>query len=227
MPTNLQVLLDHRPTDTVSPANFRIVEAPVGAPGPGEVLVRHQFLSLDPAMRPMLDDVRSYQKPQEVGGVMRGRTVGIVEASNNPRFQPGDAVQGEGGWQRFSLSDGRDLTIVDAKAIPLQAYLGPLGLPGVTAWYGVSRLIAPKRGETVLVSAATGAVGSSSDASEWKDSSSSITWTFGRRRSASSPVTSPPSGSLGARRSATGSKTRRRLWSIFCRVRILARCWSG
>ena len=160
MPTNLQVLLDHRPTDKVSPANFRFVETPIQRPGAGEVVVRHAFLSLDPAMRPMLDDVRSYQKPQEIGGVMRGRTVGIVEASNNPRFQSGDAVQGEGGWQRFSLSDGRDLTIIDAKAIPLQAYLGPLGLPGVTAWYGVNRIIAPKPGETVLVSAATGAVGS-------------------------------------------------------------------
>ena len=106
MPTNTQVLLDHRPTDKVSPANFRIVETPVPAPGPGEVLVRHTFLSLDPYMRGRLSDAKSYAKPQEVGAVMGGGTVGIVEASNNPRFKAGDAVVGMGGWQRYSLSDG-------------------------------------------------------------------------------------------------------------------------
>jgi NADPH-dependent curcumin reductase CurA len=160
LPTNIQVLLDHRPTDKVSPACFRLVETPVPAPGPGEVLVRHSFLSLDPYMRGRLSDAKSYAKPQEVGAVMGGGTVGIVEASNNPRFHPGDAVVGGGGWQRYSLSDGRDLQVVDAKAVPIQAYLGSLGMPGVTAWYGLNRIIAPKAGETVLVSAATGAVGS-------------------------------------------------------------------
>jgi NADPH-dependent curcumin reductase CurA len=157
---NLQVLLDHRPTDKVSPANFRVVETPVPTPGPGEVLVRHTFLSLDPYMRGRLSDAKSYAKPQEVGTVMGGGTVGIVEASNNPRFHSGDAVVGMGGWQRYSLSDGATLRVVDAKAIPIQAYLGPVGMPGVTAWYGLNKIIAPKAGETVLVSAATGAVGS-------------------------------------------------------------------
>ena len=160
MASNLQVLLDHRPTDKVSPANFRVVETPVATPGPGEVLVRHTFLSLDPYMRGRLSDAKSYAKPQEVGAVMGGGTVGIVEASNNPRFQTGDAVVGMGGWQRYSLSDGAMLRVVDAKAVPIQAYLGALGMPGVTAWYGLNRIIAPKAGETVLVSAATGAVGS-------------------------------------------------------------------
>ena len=160
MANNLQVLLDHRPTDKVSPANFRIVETPVPAPGPGEVLVRHTFLSLDPYMRGRLSDAKSYAKPQELGAVMGGGTVGIVEASNNPRFRVGDAVVGMGGWQRYGLSDGAMLRGVDAKAVPIQAYLGSLGMPGVTAWYGVKRIIAPKAGETVLVSAATGAVGS-------------------------------------------------------------------
>ena len=160
MPTNTQVLLNHRPTDKVSPANFRIVETPVPTPGPGDVLVRHTFLSLDPYMRGRLDDAKSYAKPQEVGAVMGGGTVGVVEASNNPRFHPGDAVVGMGGWQRYSLSDGATLRVVDAKAIPIQAYLGPVGMPGVTAWYGLNKIIAPKAGETVLVSAATGAVGS-------------------------------------------------------------------
>jgi NADPH-dependent curcumin reductase len=160
LPSNLQVLLDHRPTDKVSPANFRIVETPVPTTGPGEVLVRHTFLSLDPYMRGRLSDAKSYAKPQEVGAVMGGGTVGIVEASNNPRFKTGDAVVGMGGWQRYSLSDGAMLRAVDAKAVPIQAYLGSLGMPGVTAWYGLNRIIAPKAGETVLVSAATGAVGS-------------------------------------------------------------------
>jgi NADPH-dependent curcumin reductase CurA len=158
--SNLQVLLDHRPTDKMSPANFRIVETPVRAPGPGEVLVRHTFLSLDPYMRGRLSDTKSYAKPQELGAVMGGGTVGIVEASNNPRFKTGDAVVGMGGWQRYAVSDGAMLRVVDAKAVPIQAYLGSLGMPGVTAWYGLNRIIAPKAGETVLVSAATGAVGS-------------------------------------------------------------------
>jgi len=118
LPTNIQVLLDHRPTDKVSPANFRIVETPVPNPGPGEVLVRHTFLLLDPYMRGRLNDAKSYAKPQEIGAVMIGGTVGIVEASNNPRFHPGDAVVGVGGWQRYSLSDGKDLRVVDAKAAP-------------------------------------------------------------------------------------------------------------
>ena len=160
MTANLQILLDHRPADKVSPANFRVVEAPVPAPGPGQVLVRHEFLSLDPYMRGRLSDAKSYAAPQEVGAVMGGGTVGIVEASNNARFKPGDAVVGMGGWQRYSLSDGGDIRNVDAKAIPIQAYLGPVGMPGVTAWYGLHKIIAPKAGETVLVSAATGAVGS-------------------------------------------------------------------
>jgi NADPH-dependent curcumin reductase len=111
-------------------------------------------------MRGRLSDAKSYAKPQEVGAVMGGGTVGVVEASNNSRFHPGDAVVGMGGWQRYSLSDGAMLRVVDAKAIPIQAYLGPLGMPGVTAWYGLNRIIAPEKNETVLVSAATGAVGS-------------------------------------------------------------------
>ena len=160
MASNLQVLLDHRPTDKVSPANFRIVETPVPTPGPGEVLVRHTFLSLDPYMRGRLSDAKSYARPQELGMVMGGGTVGIVETSNNPRFKTGDAVVGMGGWQRYSVSDGAMLRVVDAKVVPIQAYLGSLGMPGVTAWYGLNRIIAPKAGETVLVSAATGAVGS-------------------------------------------------------------------
>jgi len=160
VPTNTQNLLDHRPTDKVSPANFRIVETPVPAPGPGQVLVRHTFLSLDPYMRGRLSDAKNYAKPQEIGAVMGGGTVGVVEASMNPRFKAGDSVVGMGGWQHYSVSDGGGLRVVDAKTIPIQAYLGPVGMPGVTAWYGLNKIIAPEPNETVLVSAATGAVGS-------------------------------------------------------------------
>ena len=160
MPTNTQILLDHRPTDKATPANFRIVETPVPTRVRAQVLVRHSFLSLDPYMRGRLSDAKSYAQPQEVGAVMGGGTVGVVEASNNPRFKAGDAVVGMGGWQLYSLSDGAILRAVDAKAVPIQAYLGSLGMPGVTAWYGLNKIIAPKTGETVLVSAATGAVGS-------------------------------------------------------------------
>jgi len=160
MTANVQILFDNRPTDKVSPSNFRRVETPMPNPGPGEVLVRHKFLSLDPYMRGRLSTAKSYATPQELGTVMQGGTVGIVQSSDNPRFKPGDAVVGSGGWQLFSLSDGKNLRVVDVRAIPIQAYLGPVGMPGVTAWYGLNKIIAPKGGETVLVSAATGAVGS-------------------------------------------------------------------
>ncbi len=160
MTANLQILFDHRPTGKVSPGNFRLVEAPVPTPGLGEVLVRNRFLSLDPYMRGQLSEAKSYAAPQEVGAVMQGGTVGIVEASNNAKFKVGVSVVASGGWQRFSVSDGRDLRVVDANAIPIQAYLGPVGMPGVTAWYGLNKIIAPKAKETILVSAATGAVGS-------------------------------------------------------------------
>ncbi|MGD0723289.1 MAG: NADP-dependent oxidoreductase [Roseiarcus sp.] len=160
MPVNRQFILDSRPTGHVAPDNFRLVEAPVPTPGPGQVLVRHHFLSLDPYMRGRLNESKSYAKPQAVGAVMGGGTVGEVVVSHNARFKPGDKVVGMGGWQEFSLSDGSDARVVDDSRIPLQAYLGPVGMPGVTAWYGLNKIIAPKAGETIVVSAATGAVGS-------------------------------------------------------------------
>jgi hypothetical protein len=160
MDRNLRFVLDSRPADKVSPANFRLIEEPAPTPGPGQLLVRHHYLSLDPYMRGRLSDAKSYAAPQPIGETMVGGTVGEVVASENPRFSPGDFVVGMGGWQLYGLSDGRGLNKVDAKAIPLQAYLGPLGMPGVTAWWGLNKIIAPKAGETVLVTAATGAVGS-------------------------------------------------------------------
>jgi hypothetical protein len=156
---NQRILLDSRPAERVTPANFRFAEEPVGEPGPGQVLVRHHYLSIDPYMRGRLSDAKSYAKPQELGATMGGGTVGEVVASNNPRFKSGDFVVGMGGWQLYGLSDGQDLRVVDTRTIPLQAYLGPIGMPGVTAWYGLNMIIAPKAGETIVVSAATGAVG--------------------------------------------------------------------
>jgi hypothetical protein len=159
MPVNQQIVLDSRPTGKVAPSNFRLVEAPVGKPGAGEILVRQHFLSLDPYMRGRLSEGRSYAAPQEVGAVMGGGAAGEVLESHNPRFNPGDFVVGPGGWQQYAVSDGTAYRVVDAKAIPLQAYLGVVGMPGVTAWYGLNKILAPKPGETVLVSAASGAVG--------------------------------------------------------------------
>jgi NADPH-dependent curcumin reductase CurA len=160
MAVNRQFILESRPPGHVEPGNFKLVETPVPTPGPGQALVRHHYLSLDPYMRGRLNDSKSYAKPQAVGAVMGGGTVGEIVASNNPRFKPGDKVVGMGGWQDYALSDGAGLHVVDASRIPLQAYLGPVGMPGVTAWYGLNKIIAPKKGETVVVSAATGAVGS-------------------------------------------------------------------
>ncbi len=162
MPVNKAIVLASRPPagGRASLDNFALVESEIGAPGPGQVLVRHEFLSLDPYMRGRMDEARSYAASQEVGKPMIGGTVGEVIASNNPRFAVGDKVIGMGGWQAFSIDDGAALRKLDAPGVPIQAWLGALGMPGVTAWYGVNRIIAPKAGETLVVSAATGAVGS-------------------------------------------------------------------
>ena len=159
MSVNKQIVLDSRPTEKVSAAHFRAVESPMPRAGEGEIVVRHHYLSLDPYMRGRLSDAKSYAKPQEIGAVMGGGSVGEVVESNNAKFKPGDLVVGMGGWQQFSLSDGAGWTVVDARAIPLSAYLGVVGMPGATAWYGLNEIIAPKSGETLVVSAASGAVG--------------------------------------------------------------------
>jgi NADPH-dependent curcumin reductase CurA len=159
MPRNQQILLDSRP-GAVGPDNFLMKETEIPSPGPGQALVRHHYLSLDPYMRGRLSEAKSYAAPQPLGEVMGGGTVGEVVESNNAGFKPGDKVVGMGGWQLYSLSDGRDIRTIDAASIPIQAWLGPVGMPGVTAWYGLNKIIAPKPGQTVVVSAATGAVGS-------------------------------------------------------------------
>ncbi len=157
---NRQVLLASRPQGRVVEENFRIVEAPVGRPGAGEVLVKNEWLSLDPYMRGRMNDVKSYVPPVQLGEVMVGQTAGEVIESQDPRFNPGDRVLTQLGWQLYGVVKAGELTPIDAKRAPASYYLGVLGMPGMTAWFGLSEIGQPKPGETVVVSAASGAVGS-------------------------------------------------------------------
>jgi NADPH-dependent curcumin reductase CurA len=163
MPNNKQILLDNRPEGEARASNFKLVTAETPALKEGEVLVRHQFLSLDPYMRGRMNDAKSYAAPQPLGQVMQGGTVGEVVESRNPKFAAGDKVVGMGGWQEYSVvaaDQPGSLRKVDTTQVPLSHYLGAVGMPGVTAWYGLNRIIEPKAGQTVVVSAASGAVGS-------------------------------------------------------------------
>ena len=160
---NRQWLLASRPDGEPSAANFQLIETAVPELADGQVLVRHHYMSLDPYMRGRMNDGKSYAVPQALGEVMGGGTVGEVMASRNANFAVGDSVVGMGGWQQYRVVDANQrgvLQKVDTTHIPLSAYLGVVGMPGVTAWYGLVKLIAPKAGETVVVSAASGAVGS-------------------------------------------------------------------
>ena len=163
MPTNQQIVLDNRPQGEAVASNFKLVSGPTPALLQGQVLVRHHYLSLDPYMRGRMNDGKSYAAPQPLGEPMIGGTVGEVVESKHPKFAVGDKVVGMGGWQEYSVVNGDDLGAlrkVDTTHIPLSAYLGAVGMPGVTAWYGLVKIIEPKAGETMVVSAATGAVGS-------------------------------------------------------------------
>ena len=160
---NRQVLLASRPKGEATTANFRLVEAPLPALAEGQVLVRHHYLSLDPYMRGRMDDAKSYAAAQPLDTVMIGGTVGVVAESKHRSFQAGDSVVGMGGWQEYSVVDAAQpgaLRKVDTSRIALSAYLGAVCMPGVTAWYGLMKICAPKAGETVVVTAASGAVGS-------------------------------------------------------------------
>ena len=161
--TNKQILLASRPEGEASVANFKLRELAVPEIGDGQVLVRHHFLSLDPYMRGRMNEGKSYAEPQPLNEVMVGGTVGEVMASRHPKFNVGDSVVGRGGWQQYSVVDASEaaaLRKVDPKRIALSAYLGAVGMPGVTAWYGLVRICAPKPGATIVLSAASGAVGS-------------------------------------------------------------------
>lgn len=162
-PKNRQWLLVSRPKGEAVVGNFKLVEVDIPELRDGQVLVQHHYLSLDPYMRGRMDDARSYAKPQPLDAVMQGGTVGEVLASRHPAYQVGDKVVGMGGWQQFSIVEGGTpgtLRKVDTTHIPLSAYLGAVGMPGVTAWYGLMKIIEPKPGATIAVSAASGAVGS-------------------------------------------------------------------
>src|SRR4051812_44522391 len=157
--TNLQVLLRRRPKGAPVAEDFEIVETAVPEPQEGEVLIRHQYLSLDPYMRGRMAEAKSYAKPVELGAVMEGQTAGEVVASRHPDFKPGDTVLGGFGWQRFSCVTPARLFHFDPKEAPLSASLGVLGMPGLTGWVGLEDIGQPKAGETMVVSAASGAVG--------------------------------------------------------------------
>lgn len=159
---NQQILLVSRPEGEPSATDFKLTETKVPELRDGQVLVRNHYLSLDPYMRGRMSEGKSYAQPQPLGEVMIGGTVGEVAASNNTAFAVGDKVVGMGGWQDYQLVDAGQrgvLQKVDTTHIPLSAYLGAVGMPGVTGWYGLTQIVAPKPGDTVVVSAASGAVG--------------------------------------------------------------------
>ncbi len=163
MAINQQIVLDNRPQGAATVDNFRLVSTDTPALAEGQVLVRHHYLSLDPYMRGRMNEGKSYAACQPLGEVMIGGTVGEVVQSRHACYAVGDKVVGMGGWQEYSVVDGDEagaLRVVDGDAVPLSYYLGAVGMPGVTAWYGLTQIIEPKPGQTLTVSAATGAVGS-------------------------------------------------------------------
>ena len=166
MPINQQIVLDNRPTGDAVASNFKLVTAPTSPLKEGEVLVKHHYLSLDPYMRGRMNDSKSYAAPQPLGEPMIGGTVGEVIESKSAKYAVGDKVVGMGGWQEYSVAADsvmgmlRKVPDESVTHIPLQAYLGSVGMPGVTAWYGLVKICNPKAGETVCVTAASGAVGS-------------------------------------------------------------------
>ena len=157
---NKRVVLASYPEGWVTEGNFRVESAPLPKPAEGEVLVKNHWLSLDPYMRGRISQQKSYVKGVEIGEVMSGETAGEVVESKHPKFKPGDKVTAPSGWQLYWSGKGDLLTKVDASKVPLSYFLGCLGMPGRTAYFGMKDICAPKPGETVVVSAASGAVGS-------------------------------------------------------------------
>ena len=158
--TNRQILLKSRPQGAPSLDNFELTESPIPEPGEGELLMRTRYLSLDPYMRGRMSPAKSYAKPAAVGAPMVGGTVGEVVKSRHPGYAAGDIVLGYGGWQDYALSSGTGLRKLDPAAAPVSTALGILGMPGMTAYVGLLEIGQPKPGETVVVAAASGAVGS-------------------------------------------------------------------
>ena len=156
---NRQILLARRPAGAPAESDFTLVEGPAPEPQAGEVLVRVLYLSLDPYMRGRMSERASYARPVGLGEVMTGGTVGRVLASRNPDFTTGDIVEGSLGWQDYAASSGKGLRKIDPRLAPISTALGVLGMPGLTAYFALLELGRPKAGETVVVSAASGAVG--------------------------------------------------------------------
>src|SRR5579872_6398329 len=157
---NTRVLLARRPDGEPTPDDFRIVREPVPEARDGELLLQTRYLSLDPYMRGRMNASRSYTKPVEIGEVMVGGTVSEVVESKHPQYHKGDVVLAQGGWQAYSQSDGTGLRKLDPAQGPVTYALGVLGMPGQTAYCALLDVGVPKAGETVVVSAASGAVGS-------------------------------------------------------------------
>ena len=155
---NQRIVLASRPEGWVTPANFRLEKAPLPQPQEGEVLVKNLWLSLDPYMRGRMSEQKSYVKGVDIGETMVGQTAGEVLESKSDKFRKGDFVLTQLGWQLYGVT--KEASKVDASRVPLSYYLGMLGMPGLTAYFGLKELGQPKPGETVLVSAASGAVGS-------------------------------------------------------------------
>jgi NADPH-dependent curcumin reductase CurA len=158
--TYKRIVLASRPRGWCSEDNFKLDEAPIPTPGEGEVLVRNHFMSLDPYMRGRMNDAKSYAAPQNLNETMQGGTVGEVVESRHPDFKIGDKVRGMLGWAEYGVAGAGGLMKIDTRQIPMSAYLGVVGMTGMTAWYGINKIMEPKAGETVVVSAAAGAVGS-------------------------------------------------------------------
>jgi NADPH-dependent curcumin reductase CurA len=158
--TNRRIILAARPVGEPKPGDFSLVEAPIPTPGPGEMLLRTIYLSLDPYMRGRMSDAKSYAAPVKIGDAMVGGTVNEVVASNLPGFKPGDIVEGNSGWQEYALSAGTGVRVIDRTLGPISTAVGVLGMPGMTAYTGLLNIGKPQAGETVVVAAASGAVGS-------------------------------------------------------------------
>jgi len=156
---NRQFLLAARPVGMPKESDFNLVESTVPEPAANQFLVRAHYLSVDPYMRGRMNDVKSYAKPVQIGEVMTGGVVGEVVASNHPDYKAGDFAVGQFGWQEYAVTDGAGVRKVDPSLAPISTSLGVLGMPGLTAYFGLLDVCDPKPGETVLVSGAAGAVG--------------------------------------------------------------------
>ncbi len=160
MPTNRKIVLAARPVGYPKESDFKLIEESVRSLDQGELLIRIIYLSLDPYMRGMMNENKSYIAPLRIDDLMVGGTVGKVLQSNNPGFVKGDIVEGMLGWQEYAVSDGNGLRKIDPKIAPISTALGVLGMPGLTGYFGLLDIAKPKPGETVMISGAAGAVGS-------------------------------------------------------------------